>query len=633
MNHTGTIVWFARHESRLAWRDWLSMMTAGGRWRTHTVAITLIVAIAAMHLLAVSMVGRFAEVGVDPDKATLIVVTGCVLLSWSLMMSQALESVTRAFYARSDLDLILSSPVAARKVFAVRIATMAMSITAMAMLLAAPFINVLAGEGGSRWLNAYGVVVAIGALAAALALTVTVALFRTIGPRRTRLVAQIVAAVIGAAFVISLQIAAILSTDTLSRFSVLGSDTLVALAPDTDSIVWWPARAMLGDGVALAAVLAFCLGVLAVAILIFSRRFADHVMAAASVASAVARRPDARRAFRIASPKALLRHKEWTLLLRDPWLVSQTLMQMLYLLPPALLLWRSYGDSDGALVLLVPVLVMAAGQLAGGLAWLAISGEDAPDLVATAPVAAGLLVRAKIEAVMGAIALVFAPFVLALGLASPHHAAVAAGHLRRDRVGDLDPALVPGTSQTQPFPPPADLLADRDLRGSILVDHLGCNRRARSRGHLARDVSSRRRDTRSARRAHDASARGVIPSHPDERQTAGVTCCGWNRGTSYANALARLARGLCRRLRPGAAAGGFLSRQHDQIRSRIRAGRRLRPDRAQLRQAFRQPHAGQAHRSSSSTCRAAAAPSWPTGPTTSRRRTAPSSACRSRRCR
>jgi ABC-2 type transport system permease protein len=29
---------------------------------------------------------------------------------------------------------------------------------------------------------------------------------------------------------------------------------------------------------------------------------------------------------------------------------------------------------------------MAAGQLAGGLAWLSISGEDAPDLVATAPI-------------------------------------------------------------------------------------------------------------------------------------------------------------------------------------------------------------------------------------------------------
>jgi ABC-2 type transport system permease protein len=67
---------------------------------------------------------------------------------------------------------------------------------------------------------------------------------------------------------------------------------------------------------------------------------------------------------------------------------------------------------------------MAAGQLAGGLAWLAISGEDAPDLIASAPVAARHVLRAKIEAVMGGIALVFAPFVLALAVAAPFGALV-----------------------------------------------------------------------------------------------------------------------------------------------------------------------------------------------------------------
>jgi ABC-2 type transport system permease protein len=69
---------------------------------------------------------------------------------------------------------------------------------------------------------------------------------------------------------------------------------------------------------------------------------------------------------------------------------------------------------------------MAAGQLAGGLAWLAISGEDAPELVAAAPVAGRFVVRAKIEAVLGVIALVFAPLVAVLAIASPWHALVTA---------------------------------------------------------------------------------------------------------------------------------------------------------------------------------------------------------------
>jgi ABC-2 type transport system permease protein len=68
---------------------------------------------------------------------------------------------------------------------------------------------------------------------------------------------------------------------------------------------------------------------------------------------------------------------------------------------------------------------MAAGQPAGGLAWLAISGEDAPDLIATAPLTARQVVRAKIEAVMGCIALVFAPVMLPLALVDPLAAIVA----------------------------------------------------------------------------------------------------------------------------------------------------------------------------------------------------------------
>jgi ABC-2 type transport system permease protein len=425
VTHTGSLAWFANHELRLAWRDWLSMMTAGRRGRERVVAIALTIFIVFAHLLAWFFVARYVNVGTEPDKPALVVITGTVLLSWSLLMSQAMESVTRAFYARSDLDLILSSPAAARKIFAVRIGAMALSVILMAALLGAPIINVAIARGGARWLGAYGVVIAMGATAAAGAVALTVALFRTIGPKRTRLAAQIVAAVIAAVFIIGLQIAAILSHGSLSRMVFLESDTLVALVPEVDSFIWWPARAALGDLTALAVVLGGSLVLVGATIVVFSARFGDHAIAASSVTT-TGTRQISRIGFRRRSPARVLRQKEWTLLLRDPWLVSQTLMQLLYLLPPALLLWRSYGEGTGALVVLVPVLVMAVGQLAGGLAWLAISGEDAPDLVATAPVPRGLIVRAKIEAVLGGIAIAFVPFIAALALLSLYHACVAA---------------------------------------------------------------------------------------------------------------------------------------------------------------------------------------------------------------
>jgi ABC-2 type transport system permease protein len=425
VTQAASLSFFAHHELRLAWRDWLSMMTAGRRGRERVVAVALTIFIVFAHLLAYYFVARYVDEVARMDKPAFVIITGCILLSWSLLLSQAMESVTRAFYARADLDLILSSPAAARKIFAVRIAAMALAVILMASLLASPVINVLVLRGGARWIAAYGVVAAMGATAAALAVALTVAMFRVIGPKRTRLAAQIVAAVIAAVFIIGLQVAAILSHGTLSRMVFLESYTLIALVPEVDSFAWIPARAALGDLRALAAVLGSSLALLGAAILVFSTRFGDHAIAASSVSAGNTRQRRVS-AFRDRAPIRVLRQKEWTLLLRDPWLVSQTLMQMLYLLPPALLLWRSYGEGTGALVVLVPVLVMAAGQLAGGLAWLAISGEDAPDLVATAPIPRTHVVRAKVEAVLGGIAIAFAPFIVALAFLSLTGTVIAA---------------------------------------------------------------------------------------------------------------------------------------------------------------------------------------------------------------
>lgn len=417
-----SVIWFAAHEWRLAWRDWLAMMTGGRRRRLRRAAIAIAVFFVFMHFVAYWTVGPYAHAA--PDKTTFVAISGSLLLSWLLMVSQAMETTTRAFYARSDLELILASPAAVERLFAVRIATVAVSIAVMTLPLAAPFIDVLVALGGWHWLGGYGLIVAMGAAAAALAVALTVALFRILGAKRTRFVAQVVAAIVGAAFVIGLQIAAITSYGTISRVSLLQSHTVLAAMPDAGSLVWWPARAALGDASALAGTLAVSLALLAAVIVLVAPRFGDYAVSAASTGTAALRRTHDAFVFRSVSPRGTLRQKEWTLLRRDPWLVSQTLMQMLYLLPPAVLLWRGFADNNGAYQLLVPVLVMAAGQLAGGLAWLAISGEDAPDLVAAAPIPPRFIIQAKIEAVVGVIAIVFAPLLIVLAIASPWHALI-----------------------------------------------------------------------------------------------------------------------------------------------------------------------------------------------------------------
>ena len=427
MSAPGSLTWFAQHETRLVWRDTFSMLAADGAARRRRLFIGLSVLLVIMHAVAWFVVGPLARAALDHDLPTLMGISVGIALSGSAILSQAMESVTRTFYARSDLELILSSPAQVQRLFAVRVAAIVFSVGAMSIVFVGPFINVLVWQSGVRWLGAYGVMVSVALVATALAIALTVFLFDVIGPRRTRLIAQITAAVIGGLFAIGLQLAAMFSTGTMSRFAFLQSETALSYAPGADSFVWWPARAVMGDVWALLVVFAVSLAAFVFIAAVQVPRFARFALAASSVSHGRTDRAPSDRGLRVKTPSGALRRKEMLLILRDPWLLSQTLMQLLYLLPPAAMLWHSYAHKGGAPVVLIPMLVMAAGQLAGALAWLTVSGEDAPDLVGTAPVSPSRLLRSKVEAVMFCIAIVFAPLVLGLLFFSVNVAIIAAG--------------------------------------------------------------------------------------------------------------------------------------------------------------------------------------------------------------
>jgi len=88
--------------------------------------------------------------------------------------------------------------------------------------------------------------------------------------------------------------------------------------------------------------------------------------------------------------------KELKLVARDPFLIVQILQQSLMVLPMVVVLWRSHLGSGLSLAWLSVIWLAAA--VSGPLSWLTITAEDAPDLLAAAPVSRASLVRAKIEA-------------------------------------------------------------------------------------------------------------------------------------------------------------------------------------------------------------------------------------------
>ena len=425
MRQTPTLFWLARHEFSLAWREW-SWFLAGRKAKRARQAIVMgVVVLSLTHLLALLLVEPIAT-STTSDRFLLLVITACALFSWCTMLTQAVELLTRSFYARGDLDLLLSSPISPETIFALRVLVATASATATALLWASPLINALAILGGAHWLGGYVLLLAMGATATGAAVALCLGLIGAVGARRARVLAQVAAAVIAAAFVIGVQVVGIVAYGTPSRDTLLRSEWLLTALPDVHSFLWWPARAAMGDPIASLVVLGGSVVALLALIWAFGRRF-DAYAAAASVAGRRTRSSSIQFAgFGASTQRAALRRKEWTLLRRDPWLMSQALMQVLYLIPPALLLWKVFQHEQIGVVVVVSLLVMAAAQLAGGLTWLTVSGEEAPDVISTAPVTPSHILRAKVEAVFAVVGLVFAPFVAALLYVSPTDAFVSA---------------------------------------------------------------------------------------------------------------------------------------------------------------------------------------------------------------
>ncbi|WP_299476493.1 permease [uncultured Roseibium sp.] len=418
------LVRFSRHELRLAWRDWAWMFSG---WRNTSLRRALTgmgIFYAIMHLIAYAVLSPQFVAGFVLDQTALAMLSVTVLLSFTMMLSQAMESVTRAFYARDDLDLILSSPAPSRDLFLVRIVMMALTSWVMSALVISPFLNVAVVLGGERWLAGYLVLLTVSLSATGAGVLITLALFRTMGAQRTRLAAQILAAVVGAAFLIGMQVVAILSFGSISRFALFDPAFLANHAPAAGSAWWFPARAVAGQTNAVFLFFAASLVFFAAGAWLGAVQFRRIVVSALGVTEKTPRGRSSERAFRSHAPLGALVYKELKLIARDPWLVSQTLMQVLYLIPPAVMLWVSFGENTEISVIIAPVIVMAVGQLAGGLAWLTISGEDAPDLIATAPISAFTRLWAKVLSVLTLVAAIVLPLTLCLALLSLWGAAV-----------------------------------------------------------------------------------------------------------------------------------------------------------------------------------------------------------------
>lgn len=404
----GSTLWLLGFELKIAWRTALGRR--GGRARFVVFGFLALVALALG--LPFAFVLRRIHVPIGPfmilaaDAATLVVFT--------LMLSQTLSGAIEALYARNDLDLLFSSPLSPRKALTVRFLALATSAFLAFSAFIIPFLVPFAVLGHWRWLGVLPLLAAVALAASATGLALAVGLFRLIGPRRTRAVAQILAAIIGAIFFLISQVRNLFGAQTNTIWSQVAES---ARSPELKlpAIASWPLRAALGEPLPLAGIIASSLALFLAVSFWLGRKFAaDAAVAQGADVSLRRVRAAPTREFTSGAFAATF-VKEVRLLRRDIALIAQVLLRVLYLLPATLLLLRN--AVHGASVLLpggAAFLCVMAGQVAASLTWITVSAEDAPELLQCAPAPPPIVRRAKLAAGLAPLALLLIPLLIVL---------------------------------------------------------------------------------------------------------------------------------------------------------------------------------------------------------------------------
>ncbi|CUI07255.1 hypothetical protein BN2497_9287 [Janthinobacterium sp. CG23_2] len=399
MARAGSALWLLRHELRLFMFDILGARKDPLHTGVNKKAVAVwLIAGLLMHGFAF-MVLMAAELPAGaPALKLLLMVSAAMAGVFTMMMSTGLNTSVAALFERRDLDLLLSSPIPSRSVFTVRLAAIAATSAALYLFFLTPFAHAGMLLGQWRWLGIYPAITGMALMSSSLSMLLTLALVRWLGVRRTRVTAQLLGALSGAAVFLLAQAFNSALGPALQRFVkrlLPQFEQGAALGPD--SIVWLPAKAALG--MPLPALL--MLGAGGAVFWLTARLthgFFVHGVQQAAGAARVARAPPGGPRFRFGRGLArTIMVKEWRLIWRDPQLIAQVGLQLMYMLPllAPMLLGRAVS-----LPALAAALAFLCGALSASLGWIVISAEDAPDMLRGAPCSQGTIRRAKLAAVV-----------------------------------------------------------------------------------------------------------------------------------------------------------------------------------------------------------------------------------------
>lgn len=397
----GSIPWLFMHEVRVTWRSMELSPTV--RWA----GLGLMLVYFGLGVyLALSL-----DVAIETSSYIAVMIFISAATAFTFNISGSMRSAQHTLYEQGDLELMFTSPISPAKVIMAKLAGISISMVFWNALFLFPLLIPIAAINNPELFGILAVVITISVLATSIGLWLTLLIVHFVGPRSARRVIQIIAAFIGAAIFVVSQLAPHLGSGDQSRFQSLYLWCLTR-GFGIDGISGLPGHASFGDPLALIIMIGAAVTLFWFTAWSLQTKFLEVYQSAANKHVAkLAKSVDIRKSFGN-HPGFMIIRKEYLLLLREPSLLYNVLLQLIFMTP----LLVGFGQAT-KLLLLMPgaafMSVFAAAKLVGDITGLAISSEDTPDLLKVSPHPASWITRWKLYGVI----LISVPLTLLIPLA------------------------------------------------------------------------------------------------------------------------------------------------------------------------------------------------------------------------
>ena len=335
-----------------------------------------------------------------------------VAVLFILMLSAAMIRCVHVMYSRSDLDLLLCSPVPGSTILRARLGGVVLGTLLLALFLVTPVIHVGILTDRPRLLALYPGLVAMAMIAASLGMMFVIQLARLIGPRYTSLFAQVLGTVVIVWLCYMPQVQQAIPVAIKTSLSHLLDDGAV-LGPA--SPLWLPVQALQGSPLPL---LLFCLAALGsaqLAAVLLQHSFLRLLQQGRNSPRGIARLAFGLRLHFAHDLRWLLIYKEWLLLVRQPMFLGQIAARFVWLV----VAFAAAGTDSLRPLVIAAIAVYATAGLASILTRLIEAGEAAWDLLSSSPLAPATISTAKRRAALIPALLLGVPTPLWLGIANP----------------------------------------------------------------------------------------------------------------------------------------------------------------------------------------------------------------------